>query len=408
MDRFRPALLLMGALPTLACADSGGYAGAAVGVNLQGPAHVPTAADPDALERNHLGEAAMLMLGYATESGLRPEFELDVRHNGVRSFRTQGATTSSVDGSTAREAGMVNLWYDFHGNGVGRRWSPYLGAGAGVGRLVVDHLGESGNPVADGVRRVFAYQAGAGVGYALTPRLSLSADYRFLETTRSYFSGPSGEVPLKYRANALLVGLRYALGAPAATVPIPPAPPELPPPPVAAVVDGDDDHDGVPNSRDKCPGTPPGFEVDADGCIVNQLITLHAINFEFNRDTLTGPAAATLDEVATGLLGQPDVNVEIDGYTDSVGSQQYNLALSTRRAAAVKNYLVRRGVPAGRLSSHGYGSMAPVAGNNTDAGRTENRRVEFKVLKAPQAVQVLTAPSTEDSKAAARQNTGSK
>ena len=75
------------------------------------------------------------------------------------------------------------------------------------------------------------------------------------------------------------------------------------------------------------------------------------------------------------------MELQIDGYTDSTGSKAHNLKLSKERAAAAKKYLVDNGIEASRLKSEGYGEASPIASNKTKAGRADNRRVEFKVLK---------------------------
>lgn len=193
---------------------------------------------------------------------------------------------------------------------------------------------------------------------------------------------------------------------------VPPAPPPPPPPPPPApkdsdgdgVLDGvdqcpntpkgvqvdtrgcplDSDGDGVPDYLDKCPNTTKGLKVDATGCVRDaQTIVLQNVNFEFNKDTLTVDAKGVLNDVAKGLVSQPDLKVEIAGHTDSKGSNSYNQKLSERRAASVKSYLISQGVGASQLVSKGYGEVQPVATNDTDAGRAQNRRVEFRVLAGP-------------------------
>jgi OOP family OmpA-OmpF porin len=81
------------------------------------------------------------------------------------------------------------------------------------------------------------------------------------------------------------------------------------------------------------------------------------------------------------LVANPDVQVEISGHTDNVGSQQYNQVLSLKRAQAVKNWLVKKGIASNRMKTVGKGQNEPVASNTTDAGRAENRRIEFYVQK---------------------------
>ena len=138
----------------------------------------------------------------------------------------------------------------------------------------------------------------------------------------------------------------------------------------------------MPDNLDMCPNTPHGMKVDANGCAIKAAkIVLHDINFELNKATLTTEAKQSLDNVVAGLKGQPTMELQIDGYTDSTGSDAHNLKLSKERAASAKKYLVDSGIEASRLRSEGYGEKNPIASNKTKAGRAENRRVEFKVLK---------------------------
>lgn len=150
------------------------------------------------------------------------------------------------------------------------------------------------------------------------------------------------------------------------------------PPPVPAVAP-DLDGDGVLNELDKCPGTPPSFKVDVVGCMVEQTVALQNVNFEFGSDQLTAGAKGILDTIAGSLLAQTAVKVLVTGHTDALGPQSYNLQLSQRRAKTVMQYLVDKGVEATRLSAEGEGEFSPIASNDAEEGRAQNRRVEFKI-----------------------------
>lgn len=154
-------------------------------------------------------------------------------------------------------------------------------------------------------------------------------------------------------------------------------------PPVAPAVPAgnpDEDGDGVLNELDKCPGTPPSFKVDTVGCMIEQTVALQNVNFEFGSDQLTVGAKTILDGIATSLMAQTTVKVQITGHTDALGAQSYNLSLSQRRAKSVMLYLAEKGVEPTRLSADGEGEFSPIASNDTEEGRAQNRRVEFKIL----------------------------
>ncbi|MFO1435548.1 MAG: OmpA family protein [Gammaproteobacteria bacterium] len=155
--------------------------------------------------------------------------------------------------------------------------------------------------------------------------------------------------------------------------PVAEAPAPTPPPPPPA----DSDHDGVTDDLDKCPDTPAGQKVDASGC-PEILVTLHGVNFDFNKATIKSDSASILDEAVNALNKAHDVNVDVVGHTDSVGSESYNQKLSERRASAVVDYLVAHGIAASRLSASGRGESEPVASNSTKEGRYQNRRVELR------------------------------
>ena len=107
---------------------------------------------------------------------------------------------------------------------------------------------------------------------------------------------------------------------------------------------------------------------------------LEGINFAFNKYNITPESAHILDKAVQALKDAPMLHVRVEGNTDSIGTEQYNLKLSQKRAEAVVNYLVDQGIDLSRLEPVGYGESNPVASNDTPEGRYKNRRVEFEVI----------------------------
>jgi OOP family OmpA-OmpF porin len=147
-------------------------------------------------------------------------------------------------------------------------------------------------------------------------------------------------------------------------------------PVVVAAAPGDADGDGVLDAADECPGTPIGAKVDERGCWV-----LEGVRFASNSADILPGAGAAIASVSAVLKQNPDLRIQIDGYTDSSGAAAYNQSLSERRAEAIRKELVADGIAATRLDAKGFGEENPIADNATRAGRAENRRIEFTVLR---------------------------
>lgn len=182
----------------------------------------------------------------------------------------------------------------------------------------------------------------------------------------------------------------------------------------------DSDDDSVPNYLDKCPNTPleARGKIDEFGCPrdtdgdsivdyldncptipgvasnkgcpeikkeVRTLFTkaLQGIQFESGKSTIKKTSFVILNQIAKVLIDNPSYLVEVRGHTDNVGNPASNLTLSGDRAAAVRDYLMTKGVDGKRLTSHGFGDTLPVASNKTTAGKAKNRRVEFVVTFEP-------------------------
>jgi outer membrane protein OmpA-like peptidoglycan-associated protein len=108
------------------------------------------------------------------------------------------------------------------------------------------------------------------------------------------------------------------------------------------------------------------------------------ITFDFDSYAIRPEFRATLNEVAQTLVAYPQTYVDVLGHTDSIGSAAYNQRLSEQRAQAVANYLVAQGVNLARIATRGHGYAMPIATNDTEAGRAQNRRVEIKIVPVRQ------------------------
>jgi OOP family OmpA-OmpF porin len=138
----------------------------------------------------------------------------------------------------------------------------------------------------------------------------------------------------------------------------------------------DSDGDGVADYLDKCPDTPKGAPVNSVGCWI-----IKGINFDYDKSDIKPQYHDQLQTGVRILTDNPTIKVQVQGHTDSKGSDAYNQALSERRAEAVKNYIVAAGIDASRISSSGVGEAKPIATNETAEGRAQNRRIEIKILK---------------------------
>jgi outer membrane protein OmpA-like peptidoglycan-associated protein len=154
--------------------------------------------------------------------------------------------------------------------------------------------------------------------------------------------------------------------------------------------DPDNDGDGILDADDKCPNeaeTVNGYQ-DEDGCPdskpaieVGQAIVLDGVNFASGSSNLTTNSMRILDKAATTLTNNPEIEVEIRGYTDNTGSYQGNVRISQRRADTVREYMLKHGVAPYRMTTKGYGPESPIAPNSTSDGRAQNRRIEFYRIK---------------------------
>lgn len=248
------------------------------------------------------------------------------------------------------------------------------------------------------------FNLGLGWDFLLGKSLAIRAEALWHTESNTDDNGQEFREPL------FNLGLKIPFGrAPEPPPPPPPAPVVVvpPPPPAAVCSDGaDNDGDGLIDFPEdpgcesgddgdetdppRCEAPQPGQAVALDGCAVGDTIVLRGVNFDFDKSSLTVNAKSILDGVAEALTKRPDIKVEIGGHTDAKGSDEYNAALSERRAKSVRQYLIQRGIGSDRMTTRGYGESLPVADNTTDQGRELNRRVELKVTES--TGDVIVAP----------------
>jgi OmpA-OmpF porin, OOP family len=252
------------------------------------------------------------------------------------------------------------------------RFSPYFGLGVGGVRTDIEGGGDaSTDPFADVGLGFMKFFQVAG------HQMGVRGDVRY----RRVFFGEDalgGNQQDAVGEAVLKVGLVVPLGTRAA-----------PAAPTAAAACADGDGDGVCDAADACPQTPKGAAVDAKGCPAQAAAAgggpnqeFEDVHFAFDRSELTDYAMSRLDHAAKviGELAQryPELEVDIAGHTDWVGTDGYNQGLSERRASVVKQYLQSKGVDGTRINLQAYGEARPKASNETDEGRALNRRSEVR------------------------------
>lgn len=246
--------------------------------------------------------------------------------------------------------------------------SPYLQAG--VGAAYLDQTDPQTN---------FLVNYGLGLKVYMLEDIALRADARHI------IAFDQGVDEWNHTDNNVLLtaGLTFQFGGaepapePRAVQPAPaPAPKPAPAPaPVAPAAPLDSDQDGVPDDRDQCPNTVRGVMVDEKGCPIS--LNIH-IEFDFDKAEIKPEFYGELEKAARFIQEHQAPKILVAGHTDSTGTDEYNKGLSDRRAAAVRQFLAEKhNVPADKLVSRGYGESRPIATNETEAGRQQNRRTEI-------------------------------
>ncbi len=138
----------------------------------------------------------------------------------------------------------------------------------------------------------------------------------------------------------------------------------------------DSDGDGVYDNSDECQDTPAGAIVDERGCWV-----VKGVQFDYKKWSIKPQFNSNLDNIENILKKNPGLKIIIEGHTDDIGSMKYNIGLSGKRAHAIMDYLVDRGIDSSRITTTGLGYAQPIADNETPEGRALNRRAEIIPVK---------------------------
>jgi outer membrane protein OmpA-like peptidoglycan-associated protein len=300
-------------------------------------------------------------IGYRVNPWFRGDFTLDYMPSLNVNRTTAGSSNSNtVSANLNSLVGMANGYLDFNSflpNFFGSV-EPYIDGGIGFANnnlgTVTNSTGGTAGTLSGSSQTNFAWGAGAGVNFPLTQQLSLDVAYKYLDlgslksgnvSTNGFAVGNSGAVTgIKSNdltVNTVTVGLRWTFGAPMAP---PPAPVAAPPAPAPAAM--------APSKQ------------------------MFIVFFEFDKSSLTPDGKKVVDAAAAAFKSGKS-NVALAGYTDLSGTQQYNLALSHRRADMVKAALVKDGVPASVIAENWYGKQNPRVPTADGVREPQNRRVEI-------------------------------
>jgi OmpA-OmpF porin, OOP family len=357
------APLLAAPLAAKAQPVTGLYVGLGVGANwLQDQKIARTSTGVDRAGRKlsyDIGGVGVGSVGWGFGNGFRVELEGNFRGNGVDKLHGTPFPTSG-SGNMQQYGAMVNAFYDFD---VGMPWVfPYIGVGAGWAHNKADDITAS-NPSLGYFSRLggendnFAYQGIAGAAFPLpwVPGLSATLEYRFYSEPNpgGFNSGtfapspfPTGSVQKVSNKidvgptynHSVMIGLRYAFNT------APPPPPPAPAPVVA-------------------PAPQPARS--------------YLVFFDWDRADLTDRARQVIAEAAQNSTHVQYTRIEVNGYTDTSGTPQYNQGLSVRRARTVQAELIRDGVPANAIDIHGYGETHLLVATGPGVREPQNRRVEI-------------------------------
>ncbi|MCM0021068.1 MAG: OmpA family protein [Tagaea sp.] len=300
------------------------------------------------------GLAGAASVGYAFGNGPRAELELAHRRSNANSAAAGQTASGSLDATSL----MINGLYDI---ATGTSFVPYLGAGVGAARMRANNLGTLTNGASvDGSDTVFAYQGIAGLDYHLDANVALGASYRYFATGKADIAASAGtKASVPFRDHAVLLGMRWNFGASMAA----PVPQQVQAPAPAPVA--------TPRPQPQAPLPAPAAIAAGPRNFT--------VFFDFDKSIITPDAQRVLVEAANSAKAGAYTRISATGHTDTSGTPRYNMALSIRRANAVRDALVREGIPSTAIVVVGRGETQLLVPTPDQTREPRNRRVEIVI-----------------------------
>ena len=338
------AVLAQDSTSMFAGQNRGFYIGGAAGANFQTDVDFRRNGT-DSKATYDPGPVGLLSFGYAFGNGLRTELEGGYRYNDVD--KINGV---SGGGHTQIASAMANAIYDFDLKTPYFPLTPHIGAGVGYA-YAWNKSGPHNGLTVKGSDGNVAFQAIAGLDYAVMPGLKVGIDYRWFLAHNLDFKVEPADVRSHagdLESHSILATIRYEFGRP------PPPPPAAAPPP-------------APMAQ-PAPVPPAGPQI-------------YTVYFDFNRAELSPSAVPVVDQAANNARQERVTRIQVVGHADRVGSDAYNQRLSERRAATVRDALVQRGVSAADIVAIGRGENDPAVPTPDGVREPRNRRVVIEMQK---------------------------
>lgn len=296
---------------------------------------------------------------FNTDAGSGETWGFHVRYHLCKSCGLEAAFTKHEFADTNSALQVTDLLF-FKRLLPTERFTPVIGAGAGV--VDISHYDPSSLKM--------GFKLRGGAEYALNEAFSLGLNVDYQHVNKMLFGDNLPGRTINVIAARL--GLTWYFGG-ASTVAAAAATTAA----VAKFTDKDSDNDGVSDGKDKCPSSAQNTKVNAYGCAEAEKATVHLnVQFATGKSVVASGYDSDLKGLAQFMSEHPTTKIEIQGHTDSSGSKTLNKKLSESRANAVKAYLVNElKVDGSRITANGYGDEQPIADNNTNEGRQQNRRV---------------------------------
>jgi len=352
MKHFKTLLLATSACAFAGAAfanEPGTYVSLGAGIHMPRDSSVLVGAAPGQLKFDN-GPIVVGAAGYKWANSFRTEFELGYREADLDNFTNAAGVAQAWTGQAKTWSTMLNVVYDFDN---ASNLTPYLGAGAGISWVgLKDNFRGATTPAFDGTDSRFTWQGIAGVNYDATRNLGLFLEYRYIAANNARYPAQAAPATVLAdhddRSHNVLVGFRYTFGAPPKPAPAPVAAPAPAPAPVA-------------KAPPPAPAIPQKF----------------IVFFDFDKSNLRNDAQKIVSDAAEYAKKNGKARINATGHADTSGSPSYNLALSERRAAAVKAELARIGIPESEVVVMFKGESEPLVSTGDGVKEPQNRRVEI-------------------------------